>query len=170
MADNRTTTWKMVKEYPNHKVILINEKLEGVPIAEFDYKKVYQGKAIIISHDIIMENMMALNPQLEFRVSRDRYYGTLLALLYSKNIEPAIKAVSDSVISRIFESGLTKSTKYRKRFNSVININDIVDKQESISFGYFKQVMILLLYSIVILVIILGVEYFHSRLLKFLML
>ena len=168
MADNKTTSWKMMKEYPNQRVSTINKRLKNVPTFEFDYRKVYHGKAIIISHDIIMENMMALNPHLDFRISRDRYYGTMMSLLYSKNIEPGIKVVSDSVISRIFQSGITKSTKYRKRFTRIINMNDFVVIHESISFVYFKQVIIMFLYSTILLAVTLVVECFYSSLVKFL--
>ena len=168
MADERTSTWKMIKEYSNQKESMINNKLKGVPITGFDYKKVYHGKAIIISHDIIIENMIAINPHLNFRLSKDIYYGTILGLLYSRNIDPGVKAISDSVVSRVFESGLAKSIQNRSKYNKKIKMYEFVNIHESISVAYFKRIIILFLYSTAILLISLIIEYFHLSLLKFL--
>ena len=141
------------------------ENLKDVSILNFDYKNVFSGKTIIISHELVFETIYIMNPQLKFHIGEDKHYGNALGLLYSKNIDPTIKTISDSVINKLFESGSILSY-FEGEHVSKIKLKEFVNLQESISIVYFKQIVIFFMYIIILLFIVLLLEYAHSKMLK----
>ena len=165
IADYVMDTGRLIQEWPDESINIISENLKDVSILNFDYEKVFSGKAIIISHELVFNTIYIMNPQLKFHIGEDKHYGNALGLLYSKNIDPTIKTISDSVINKLFESGSILSY-FEGEHVSKIKLKEFVNLHESISIVYFKQIVIFFMYIIIILFIILLLEYAHSKMLK----
>ena len=144
ISDNITSSWFILKDWQPAESIF--PKIISVPITKFDYKQVHNGKSIIISFDSTFENMLKLNRDLNFHMSADRLFGFQYGLLYSKHIDLKTKQFIDSKMSSLFENGIYKFMKEKKRSKRLDIVED--DPPQTISISYFKKVVIIYAYKV----------------------
>ena len=161
-SDNLTSSWKVMTQWDDERAKFVLPRITSLPYHEFDYNQVYHGKSIMILYDSIFERMLNFNQDLTFYMSSDRLFAFQYSLLYSKYIDNKTKIFIDSIISSLFESGIynyimiTKSGKHL----------DLVEDEPplTISISYFKRIMIIYIYSVILLILILFIEFLlYSR-------
>ena len=109
IADGRSTSWNLFMEWQNQETEIIKKRLMNVPVHKFNYEDVFNGKTLIIGHEVIFNIIINVNPELNFHISNDRQYGLQFGLLYSKSIDKDLKQLIDAVCMALFESGLQKA-------------------------------------------------------------
>ena len=156
ISDQITSSWSIIKYWKNERTQFISPRLISVPLYKFNYEQVYNGESIIISFDNIFQHIMESNRDLSFHMSADRMFGSSNGLLYSKSIDSKAKRFIDSMMSSLFESGIYNHLEKRK-FVKRLNIEE-KDTPIAISISYFKKIVIIYAYDIVLLLFSLIVE------------
>ena len=151
------------------KAEIIKSRLVDSRSSKFNYEQVYNGKSIIIAHDIAFQRMMIINPELKFRISSDRHFGSQAGLFYSKSIDINLKYKVDSVCHAIFESGMLNSFRELRRRTIRLKFNDGGHSQENFSmdfiekrFQFFKLCFITLIFFLLIEIVICKISFIVS--------
>ena len=163
ISDNSTTSWPFIINWPGEQGHLIRKKLSSVPIHKYNYSEVYNGKTMIIGHDVTFHNMMNVNSHLKFHISRDRHYGTQLGLLYSKSINKDLKYKLDSICMSLFESGMLNSYQELRKSVKMLNIVDFGHSHENISMDFIVTRIRFFILCFISLVLLLSIEMILSK-------
>ena len=163
VADNTTTSWPFIINWPGEHGDLIRKKLTTVPTLKYDYSDVYNGQTMIIGLDFTIEDMMIVNSNLKFHLSRDRHYGTPLGLFYSKSIDTDLKYKLDSICKALFESGMLNSYKELRTRNKRLNIVDVGYTDENISKDFIVTRIGFFIVCFISLILLLLIEMISSK-------
>ena len=161
ISDRISTSWSIMKHWDDERAKLIFPRMTSVPISKFDYKQVYYGKSIIITFDAVLQGLVTSNKHLKFHISSDRLFWNQYGFIYSKNIDINTKRVINYIISSVFESGIHSHIEERelsKRLDIRENENTI-----SISFSYFKKIIVIHTYLVILLILILIFEIIFNK-------
>ena len=156
ISDNMTSSFRVMKKWDDERAKFVYPRLTSVPYTKFDYKQVYHGKSIIITFDSTIERMLKYNPDLYFHMSVDRLFGFQYGLIYSKYIDIKTKLFINSITRSLFESGIYNFMRVRKGWKH-LELEES-DPPQTISISYFKKVMLINIYSVILLILILIVE------------
>ena len=156
ISDNVTSSWSSIRNWKGERAQFIFSKMNSVKIYQFDYKQVYHGKSIILSFDSNFERMLKSHRDLSFHMSADRLFGLYYGIIYSKYIDIKTKRFIDSIMTSLFESGIYNFVEERKGSKRLNIVED--DPPQTISLSYFKKIVFIYMYNIIILLIILVVE------------
>ena len=157
ISNDISSSWLIMKKWEDEKGKFLFNRMTSVPDFNNLYKQVYHGKYFIISYDTTFEHIVANNPGLYFHMSADRLFSKSHGMLYSKNIDIKIKRLIDSIMSSMLESGIYKHN-HDKQFSRHLNIEED-DPSQTISLSYFKKIVILYSYKVILLLFILIIEF-----------
>ena len=139
IIDKSFTSWFLLEQWPGRNFETIKETIENVPMNKFNYEEVYNGKSILIGHDIIFQWIMNFNPELKLHISSDRHYGSQVGLFYSKSINKDVRYKVDFICRAIFESGMLNSYIQIKQLFHRIKVNSYGHSQENVSMDFIEK-------------------------------
>lgn len=129
VATERHSTWKLLEESDEKNFQLVSKRMVNTNIFQLNFNKIYHGEMIAIGHSLILENKIKLMKHIGLHLSRNRYFGTQLVMLYSLAIDKSLQESIDSVIQSIFETGLNDFWN-SVRFETKLNITEFEAKEE----------------------------------------
>ncbi len=136
----------------------------NVPVHKFNYEDVYNGKTLIIGHEVIFNIIINVNPELNFHISNNRQYGLQFGLLYSKSIDKDLQYRLDLASMAIFESGIAEESIFETRnHNKRINIRENDTFEQKISIDFIEKRILFFAYYFAFLLVLISIEIIISK-------
>ena len=157
IANKKLLTWRLIERSKDGNFQTVFSNLIDSENISFD--DIYRGKLIAIENRRYIQSVVNANKHLGFHLGHNHYYESANVIFYSKTIDNKVKDKIDSVIVRVYESGLQDywwALLYEQRID--INVSGDDDNQ-TITMQSIRGIFILLVTINFLLIYVLIFEF-----------
>ena len=126
IANKKFLTWRLLENSKDEIFQKVFNHITNYDTIGFD--DIYRGRQIAINNGRYLQSVVNANKHLGFHLGRHQYYESANVIYYSKTIDNRVKQKIDSVIVRVYESGL-QDFWWALLFERKIDINETRDDE-----------------------------------------
>ena len=106
IASCKYLTWKIMENSEDENFRKVFKQLIDSDVYDIGFEDIYLGRQISLNNGGYLKSVVNANKHLGFHLGSEQYYESPNVIFYSKTIDKSVKEKIDSVIDRVFESGL----------------------------------------------------------------